>query len=710
MTRLSRLLAIGLFCAGGTAAAQQSDDTSPATLIADRVEMTADGRLVATGNVEAMQGEARIRASRVVYDQENDLLELEGPIVLTQGEETIVLASSAALSPDLRDGMIRSARVYIDQQLQLSTNEINRSEGRYTHFYNTVASACEVCAGQPVPLWQIRSKTAVHDELEGQLYFYNATFEVLGIPVMYLPHLRLPDPTIKRATGFLTPSLRTTDELGFGFKIPYFIALGDSRDLTITPYVSANRTRTLELRYREAYRNGEIEVNGAASRDDIKDGTRAYVFAEGEFDLPREFDLEFDLELVSDDTYLLDYDYSDKDRLDSALTLTRARRDRLFIGEVIAFRSLRSSEDNETQPFIVGDITWVDRFEPPWVGGIANLVLDGHGHQRRSDEDVIGRDVARLSGWFDWSRDEVGPWGMLFSAGTRIRLDHTSVQDDSTFADEVTDVTPFGVAEVRWPWVRQDARAGQVLEPIVQLVWSPDEAANTPQDESTQLEFDEGNLFSMSRFPSGDRLERGLRANLGIGWTLHDPGGWSLGVTAGRILRQEDLGQFAGYDILEGSGSDWLAAIYTTLPNRLSLTNRALFDEAFDFSRNEIRLDWENAALEFGSSFIWMEPSPVEGRDDFTRELTFDGEWQITNRWQTSLDWRYDFVVDRTASAQMGIEYRTECATFDFAVRRRFTSTDQLNPTTDYTFEIQLAGFGDRDSGRPRPTRPGCTS
>ncbi|WP_068112351.1 LPS-assembly protein LptD [Tropicimonas marinistellae] len=705
---LAALFAVAVVAAS-QATAQDIPEPEFSSLIADRVELSEDGKLVATGAVEALYGNVRLKAERITYDEATDRLEISGPIVLTQGVNTVVLADSAELSTDLRDGLLRSARVVMDQQLQLAAAEVDRVGGRYTQLYKTVASSCEVCAAHPVPLWQIRAKRIVHDDLEKQLYFDDAIFEVMGLPVMYLPQLRLPDPTVERATGFLTPELRSTDELGFGIKLPYFITLGDSADLTVTPYWSANRTRTLELRYRQAFRKGKIEVEGAVSRDDIRpEGPRAYLFAEGEFDLPYNFDLEFDIETASDDTYLLDYDYSDKDRLDSAVSLSRTQRDRTFLAEAIAYRSLRSSEDNNTQPFLVGDASWAHRFEPAWLGGTADYLLAAHGHERRSDEDIEGRDVARISGALGWRRDWSGPWGLRLGAAARARLDHTQVNDDSRFADEITEFTPTGVAEVRWPWQKQAGNAYHVIEPVVQFVWRPDDAKDAPQDESTQLEFDEGNLFALSRFPASDVLERGLRANVGIGWTRYDPAGWTLATMVGRVYRQEDLGQFDGYESLDGVRSDWLTAVQLDLPNRLSLINRALFDNAFDVTKNETRLTWASENLDLSTTYVWLEPSLVEDRDVFTHEWGLEGDWQIDDRWRSTVDWRYDIELDRAASARLGIEYRTECATFDFGVRRRFTSTEQLNPTTDYTFEIQLAGFGSPGSGRSRPTRPGC--
>ncbi|WP_116087337.1 LPS-assembly protein LptD [Tropicimonas sp. IMCC34011] len=681
-----------------------------ATLVADRVEIAGDNRLVATGNIEVIQGDARLTARRIVYDASSETLQIDGPILLTEGAESVILADEAELSTDLRNGLLRSARLVLDEQLQLAAAEINRVDGRYTQLTKTVVSACEVCPSNPVPLWAIRAGRVIHDEEERQLYFENARFEIVGLPVAYIPRLRLPDPSVERARGFLTPEFRSTDQLGFGVKLPYFIPIGASKDLTVTPYVSANRTQTLELRYRQAFRSGDLLLNGAITRDDIVDGNRGYLFGSGEFSLPRDLTLSFDIETTSDDAYLVDYDYSGKDRLDSAIVLERVARDEYLSAEIIAYESLRSSEDNETQPYIVGDARATRRFEPALIGGTGAFTLAAHGHERRSNDDGIGRDVGRVSAIADWNRGWVGPAGILLSAETRLRFDHTTVAEDSTFDEDITRFTPAAAVELRWPLVRTgSAGAGQVLEPVAQIVYTPEAGeGDTPQDESTQLELDEGNLFAFSRYPAADRIERGLRANLGLTWTRYDPAGWSFGVTAGRIVRAEDTGQFDGYDILEDTRSDWLAATQLALPEGFRLTNRALFDDGFEFTRHEARLDWTRTDLDLSATYIWMKPSLIENRTMTNKEWTVSADYQATERWKTGIDVRYDMQVDRAASARVALEYKTDCVTVDLGVRRRFTSSDAIRPTTDVEFGVSLAGFGGTDRA-DRPRRRACT-
>lgn len=701
---MRRLLGLVLMlCVLPLAAPAQTpaDEPAPAVLIADSVRVEGDRLLVAEGNVEVLFDGNRMTAARVTYDRDTDQLTIEGPMRLTSDTGALLTADRAELSADMRDGLLTSARLVLNQQLQLAAAEILRVGGRYSVLEKTVASSCTVCVGEPVPLWQIRARRVVHDAQERQIYFDHARLEVMGLPIFYLPRLRLPDPSLKRANGFLVPTLRVTDGLGAGLKLPYFITLGPYADLTVTPYLSTSRTRTVELRYRREFRAGGIELNGAVSRDDlVRDKTRFYLFGEGAFDLPRDFKLTFGLQTVSDPAYLQDYGYSDLDRLENSIAATRTRRDEYIGAGLHLYKSLRASERNKTLPSLVVEGSWTRRFEPPVIGGVAEAGIEVFGFNRRStlQADATspnGRDMTRATGRIDWHRDWTARNGMLFTAQGALALDYYSISDDSLSPGRITRATPFAAATMRWPLVKaMPGGATQVLEPVAQLVWSRSDTGKIPNEDSRSVEFDEGNLFSLSRFSGSDAREQGLRANLGVSWTRYDPSGWSLGMTVGRILRATDQRQFPASTGMNGTSSDWLAALRLEMGSNLDLINRAVFDDSFNFTRNELRVDWRTDKLSLASSYLWQEASLFEDRPDDSSEWLVDAAYRLRGNWTGKADWRYDFVAGRAARAGLGLEYRNECVTVDLSLSRRYASSTSVRTTTDFGLTISLTGFG----------------
>ncbi|MDP3195773.1 LPS-assembly protein LptD [Tabrizicola sp.] len=709
MSRLLALLAV-LITLALPAQAQDS-----ATLVSDRLEIAGDTRLIADGNVEVFFRGNRLKASRIVFDQATDRLEITGPIVLTEPTgQTLILAGQADLAADLSEGILTSARLVLNQQLQLAANRMMRVAGRYTALQTVTASSCKVCPGDPTPLWEIRARRVVHDEVARQIYFDRAQFRLAGIPVLYIPRLRMPDPTLKRATGFLMPSIRTTSDLGTGIKVPYFIVLGTSADVTLTPYLTARDSKTLGLRYRQAFATGLLTLEGSVSRDGLSPGeTRGYLRARGDFTLPERFQLSFDGKTVTDPAYLLDYGIDNTDRLDSRIEVKRTRRNEHISARIISFQTLRDDEDNTTIPTVIADLTFHRRFSLGPLGGEGGLRLQTHNHYRSSASPVDGngdgiadgRDVGRISARIDWRRSLFLPMGIEGTVLGELTADAYTIADDATFGGSTSRTHGSAGVELRWPWVKTEASgAVQVIEPVVQLLFSSSVAESLPNEDSVLIEFDEGNLFSLDRFPGSDAVERGPRANVGVSWTRHDPRGWSMGVTVGRVFREADLGQFGPGSGLAGTTSDWLAATTFTLSDTLALTGRMVLDDGLSVTKAEARLALSGPKTALSTSMIWAVADPLENRPDPTQEITFDARRKVTPNWTAKASGRYDFAGDQGTLAGLGLEFLNECVRFDVSLSRRFTSSTSVTPTTDFGLSLDLVGFGSGVTGGPART------
>jgi len=688
-----------------------------ASLISDRLEITGDTRLIADGNVEVFYQGRRLRAERIVYDQATAQLEITGPIELTEADgNTTIHASQAELVADLSEGILTSARLVLNRQLQLAANRITWVGGRETRLETVAASSCKVCAGNPTPLWEIRAREVRHDEVKQQLYFSQAQFRLAGVPVFYIPRLRLPDPTLERSIGFLVPSLRTTSNLGTGIKLPYFVPMGKSADLTFTPYLTTQNSRTLGLRYRQVFATGKIELNGAVTRDEILVGeARNYLFIDGEFALPLDFGLVIKGQLVSDPAYLTDYGIGNFDRLDSRIEASRTRRDEFISARFIRFQTFRDTEDDETIPSLVADLTYDRRFAPDILGGEAGLWLQTHAHDRASSDAVDGadvdsvadgRDASRFSARFDWRRAFHLPLGIEATVLGEVSADAYKVTRDAVYSGQTTRTEGSGGVELRWPWVKAGASgATQVIEPVAQLLWSPATSDTLLNEDSVLVEFDEGSLFSLDRFPGSDAVERGRRANLGVTWTRHDPNGWTLGVTVGRVFREADLDQFGVSSGLDGLTSDWLAAVTFGLANGVAFTGRAVVDDTMGLTKGEARLAYNGGKTAVAGSLIWAVADPLESRTDPTQELTLDARRRLGANWTGTFTGRYDFVADEGTVAGLGLEFKNECAVLGVSLSRRFTSSTTVDPTTDFSLQLDLIGFGSGAGGPARVCR-----
>ncbi|OZA00866.1 MAG: hypothetical protein B7Y02_18115, partial [Rhodobacterales bacterium 17-64-5] len=202
--------------------------------------------------------------------------------------------------------------------------------------------------------------------------------------------------------------------------------------------------------------------------------------------------------------------------LDSRIEFSRTRRSEFISARFIRFQTFRDTEDDETIPSLVADLTYDRRFIPDLVGGEGGLWLQTHTRDRKSsnpfdgpDVDSVadGRDATRFSARIDWRRAFLLPFGVEATIMGEASADAYKVTRDAVFSGETTRTHGSGGVELRWPLIKAAASgATQVIEPVVQLIWSPSGSDALLNEDSVLVEFDEGSLFSLDRFPGSDAV------------------------------------------------------------------------------------------------------------------------------------------------------------------------------------------------------------
>ena len=675
----------------------------PATLMADLVYVDGAGRLVASGSVEVWQGSLRLTAQRVIFDQRQDFLIVDGPITITNGPDVVILADSAQLSPGLQAGLITSARVVLDQQLQMTAASMERDQNGISQLNSVVASSCPVCAADPTPLWEIRAESVTHNEATDQLHFRRAQFRFAGVPIFYLPRMRLPGPRLDRSRGVLRPEVNLDTDLGLSVGLPYFMPFGDTQDLTLTPTVSSEQMVSLGFRWRMARPNGGVEVGGQVSRDRIIPGDyRGYMYVRALFGLANDFRLSANLLTASDRSYLETYDITDDSRLSADVTLERVSRDQMIRARALAFYSLRAADNNAEFPnaALQGELDQRIGLDHTPVGGELRFQLGANAYRRASSVDgVQGRDLSRAHIQLTWRRSAVLAGGILATGALDGRVDHVRVGDDSAYPTPVNRQAVQAMVEFRWPWAATtDSGARHVIEPIVQLVESRRNAAALPNDDHTMPELDEGNLFTLTRYSGEDAPDNGSRVNAGFRWTRYDPAGWSSEALVGRIWRRAP---FTGFDPLHvqplgREASDWLLAGRLSHQDGYSASLRLLLDPNSDLSRAETNLAWSGRSNTVSTRYLYMPATSFEDRATPLSEWSLDVSHRFASGWSSSVGWEYDVEQQLFATARAGLEFRNECLAFDLSFARHFVTSTNPTASTRFSMSVDLLGIGGR--------------
>jgi LPS-assembly protein len=682
-----------------------------AVLVADRIAIDGGGRLIAEGGVEVTLEGWQLRARRIVYDPAPAELAIEGPLELRDSAGAIVVVAEAGmLSDSLRDGLVRGAQMVLNQRMRISADMLTRRGGHLTEMRPAAASSCRVCRPGAPPLWEIRASRVQHDARTRQIDFVNAQLRVAGVPVLWLPRLRLPDPSLRRARGFLAPELRSTTALGLGIEAPYFVPLGESRDLTLRPFLGVGGTFVLGLRYRQAFETGQIEITGVAGLgtdsavSDAAGGLRGALTARGAFGLPRGYGLSFSATGITDRSALSDFGLSDSDRVESDLRIGRIRRAELVQARLVRRASLRDSTLDFGRAAFILDGQWQRRIELPRGWGSAQMGLEGYGIRRERDEkDAVLSGLGRLTASGGWRAERVLASGVVVAAETEVHADFYSVLPEGGGSFAATRLAPSGALALSWPqirvWQGPGGTAGHdLLEPKVQIVGGRlGTTAVVGNADSPTPELDEGNLFAFSRYVGADRREAGPRANLGLSWSRHGPEGSVRRLAVGRVLRAsgpEDHGGVAGEPPIR---AEWLVTGALAGWRGFDVAARAVLEKDRSVERADLRIDYGSGKLGLETLWLWTRGDPAAAEPLQQVDIS-----ELGTRLRLGLGphlmatgtARFDLSAGEPTEAGLMLVYLNECLKVDLSLSRQLSTSTTVGSNTEFGLRVELLGFG----------------
>ncbi len=354
-------------------------------------------RVAAVGNVQIYYGASTIEADKVIYDQTTKRLHAEGNVRLTEPDGKITYGQIIDLSDDYRNGFVDSLRLDTPDQTRMAAARAERTAGNYTVLHSGVYTACAPCRDNPLkpPLWQVKAARIIHDQNEKMIYFEDARLEFFGAPIAYMPYFAIPDPTVKRKTGFLIPTFSSNSKYGVAAEIPYYMALAPDYDATLAPMITTKQGLLMQGEFRQRLSNGAFDIRAAGIYQLDKsyfvhaDGTptpgyrdwRSSLESSGQFALNNKWIWGWDALLLSDKTFLQDYNphlsrYHNVDAFQNGATegisqayLTGMGNRSYFDARSIYFLGFSEADDQGQIPIILPVIDYDYTFDHPILGG-----------------------------------------------------------------------------------------------------------------------------------------------------------------------------------------------------------------------------------------------------------------------------------------------------------------------------------------------------
>lgn len=255
--------------APGDPAAREAPDT-PVEGHADRAVVEADqGIYTMTGNAELTRADQRIRAERLRYRRRSGELEAEGDVELLQSG---ALLRGQRLDYNLQTDSGRFSGVgeyrIAAGHLQGSAEAVIVESPELSRYRGVSLTTCN--PGEE--LWWLRASEVTIDQEAQQGSAWNAWLSIYDVPVLYTPYISFPVGT-DRKSGFLPPTLGSSDDGGTSLRLPYYWNIAPNYDATLSPEYFSERGLLLgaEVRYLQEWGSGEIAGDYLPGDDEFGD-------------------------------------------------------------------------------------------------------------------------------------------------------------------------------------------------------------------------------------------------------------------------------------------------------------------------------------------------------------------------------------------------------------------------------------------------------
>ncbi len=690
-----------------------------------------DGPIVAEGNVIAYFGDRLVRADRLVYDPATDVVVAEGNVSITDKGLETAFAGRVFLTGDLRDGIAENFSALLAENAKLAADSAVREQGARTKLRKAVFTSCPVCDKEgdaKTPTWRIKALRVTRDQERQVVRFHHAFFEIKGTPILYSPYLQAPDPEVERQSGFLTPAIGASSRLGFNVELPYYLAISNHQDATFFPKYTSNDGILWQGEWRRRGNDGYHVLSGGVIDFDNErldengqipvdvPGVRWHFFGKGYRNFGERLTAGYDIERISDDTYLRRYDVQRRgdlrQELDTASTnrlrsnayLRWADGNTLFTADSFLFQGLRNTDEASLTPYVLPLLNLRQDLPDVFAGGDATVNVNFASLQRTG-----GVDSRRLTTSVAWEREVITPGGHRFNGFAEVRADAYRFED----LDEGTETLP-GVAgsnnrnrgrfaptagvEWSYPLTRRAGGARLFVEPRVQVAVSPSNAnpIGIINEDSQSIEFDYASLFDANKSTGFDAFEDGQRINAGFVASAVFDSGLKLEGEIGQQFRLQSTSAFDRSTGLGSTRSDLVGSMNLRYRDVIGVENRFRIDDGGGGIQRAESLAYLNLwRLRGNLSYVRLNEENALAELNRREELNAGVSGRLSRHWTAGTSWRQDLLANQLITQDFALTYQDDCSLFELVYRRNRTQDVGLPADNAFLIRFTLTGLVD---------------
>ena len=523
-----------------------------------------------------------------------------------------------------------------------------------------------------------------------KIFEYNDSWlKLFDYKVFFLPYFNHPDPSVKRKSGFLTPSYSTSESLGISLNIPYFKTLSVDKDITFSPRFYANKSFLLQNEYRQALRNSKILSDFSFLIGDA--GTKGHFFFNqvGKFNDNTKFELN--LQNVKGDNYLKNHKLTDTSKivkddnllisnLDINWNFDKAKLETSFK----IFEDLSRNYHDRYQ-YVFPDFKFSRNLDlPKNYNGKFNF--DSYGYNKNYDTNVV--EAIITNDFLFSSNDFVNSNGLISNYDILLK-NSNSYSNNSTNFDENSSYDLFGTIKLdaELPMQKNKDNFIHFIKPVVSIMYSP----NGNRDLSSKdITLNYNNVFNINRIGNPHQVEGGKSLTAGLEFKRLNPDGTNaIDFKFANVMKTKENIKLPKKSKLNKTRSDIFGNLNYYFSNNYKIGYFFSYDRDLKYSNSD-EIDLTYGVNNFVTSFSYhTEGNDLEEKENLKNNTSFNLDEENIIKFEIAKDLQDDF----TQYYDLIYEYTTDCISLNLKYNKSFYSDGNLEPNSNLTFLVKIIPF-----------------
>jgi LPS-assembly protein len=560
--------------------------------------------------------------------------------------------------------------------------------------------------------WNLNAGELIHDKEEKKITYKNASLDLNNVKVLYLPYFAHPDPTVKRESGFLPPTLvNLGGDIGSTLKIPYFYPVSQSADFTVSPVYYFKQHPLLLGEYREKFKNGDISLEGgftqgykevtATKTDSSRHhlyGNLNLIFSEKILD---QTILNAKVQQVNNSTYLRvnkinstndgfkkNLIKEDDTKLTNEINLNSFGKTENFNIKAATYRDISVTKNSDQYSYLLPELSYskYNLFDENNLS--FNSIFKSQNTNTNQNKSTFINNLDYSTQEFYNNNLGVGYKFLTKLNNINYYSDYKTPNQD--FNSQINPVVGF---DTSLPFAKINKDSEQYIVPRILTRYAPGKMTNATTNDTT---LDTDNIFSMNRMNSDELIEKDLSFNLGADWIWQEKKTnkkepKKATISVGQVLKLNKDLDMPTRSSLQKSNSDIVSKINYLSPKNFDITLKNTFDNTLNhIYHNDFTLKKNFTSSEI--NFNFYEKNSHIGNERFAKANLSS---YINESTKLKIETDRNLKTDMTNSHKLGIENENECIKYGFYLQKNYSSDKDLKPATSVYFGVTLLPFGE---------------